>query len=152
MTLNLPAAEKPSRYLLTVSASDGEAFRVKASKEILIERGAAHYSLQTGQRFTKVNEPVTFHYSSEQATDVKPTSYEWLRLEDQHTESAPIPASSTDSLTVTFRQPGTYNLMLRSASGMLLGATSHSVSGNDVNPSGLDETYIEGLARHLLME
>ncbi|ABU75608.1 alpha-2-macroglobulin family protein [Cronobacter sakazakii] len=135
VTLNLPAAEKPSRYLLTVSASDGEAFRVKASKEILIERGAAHYSLQTGQRFTKVNEPVTFHYSSEQATDVKPTSYEWLRLEDQHTESAPIPASSTDSLTVTFRQPGTYNLMLRSASGMLLGATSHSVSGNDVKAS-----------------
>ncbi len=39
VTLNLPAADKPSRYLLTVSASDGAAYRVTTTKEILIERG-----------------------------------------------------------------------------------------------------------------
>ncbi len=39
VALNLPAADKPSRYLLTVSASDGAAYRVTTTKEILIERG-----------------------------------------------------------------------------------------------------------------
>ncbi len=46
VTLNLPAADKPSRYLLTVSASDGAAYRVTTTKEILIERGLAHYSFK----------------------------------------------------------------------------------------------------------
>lgn len=41
VALNLPAADKPSRYLLTVSASDGAAYRVTTTKEILIERGGA---------------------------------------------------------------------------------------------------------------
>lgn len=41
VALNLPAADKPSRYLLTVSASDGAAYRVTTTKEILIERGLA---------------------------------------------------------------------------------------------------------------
>ncbi|HDC1789070.1 TPA: alpha-2-macroglobulin family protein [Salmonella enterica] len=133
VALNLPAAEKPSRYLLTVSASDGEAFRVKASKEILIERDAAHYQIQAAQQFSMVNQSVLFHYRSREASAVKPASYEWLRLEDQYVESAPLPASSSDSFSVTFRQPGTYNLMLKSESGMILGAISHSVSGNDVH-------------------
>lgn len=133
VALELPAAEKPSRYLLTVSASDGEAFRVKASKEILIERGAANYQIQTLQQFSQLNQPVEFRYRSSQATTVKPASYEWLRLEDQQKESAPIPASSDDRFSVTFRKPGTYNLMLKSESGMILGAISHSVSGNDVH-------------------
>ncbi|ELN2579201.1 alpha-2-macroglobulin family protein, partial [Enterobacter kobei] len=78
VALELPAAEKPSRYLLTVSASDGEAFRVKASKEILIERGAANYQIQTPQQFSQLNQPVVFQYRSSQATTVKPASYEWL--------------------------------------------------------------------------
>lgn len=132
VAFNLPAAEKPSRYLLTVSASDGEAFRVKSSKEILIERGVAQYTLETAQRFSQVNESVLFRYSSTQSGTTKVASYEWLRLEDQHRESAPIPASSNDSFSVTFRQPGTYNLMLRSDSGLLLGSISHSVSGKNV--------------------
>ncbi len=37
VALNLPAADKPSRYLLTVSASDGAAYRVTTTKEILID-------------------------------------------------------------------------------------------------------------------
>ncbi len=39
VALNLPPPIKPSRYLLTVSASDGAAYRVTTTKEILIERG-----------------------------------------------------------------------------------------------------------------
>ena len=56
VALNLPAADKPSRYLLTVSASDGAAYRVTTTKEILIERGLAHYSLSTAAQYSNSGE------------------------------------------------------------------------------------------------
>ncbi len=51
--IELPPAEKPSRYMLTIFASDGAAYRVKTSKEILIERGAARYRLSAPQRLQR---------------------------------------------------------------------------------------------------
>lgn len=64
VTLNLPAADKPSRYLLTVSASDGAAYRVTTTKEILIERGLAHYSLSTAAQYSNSGESVVFRYAA----------------------------------------------------------------------------------------
>ncbi|MFO6484397.1 hypothetical protein ACLBR5_12840 [Escherichia coli] len=64
MALNLPAADKPSRYLLTVSASDGAAYRVTTTKEILIERGLAHYSLSTAAQYSNSGESVVFRYAA----------------------------------------------------------------------------------------
>jgi uncharacterized protein YfaS (alpha-2-macroglobulin family) len=77
-TLDLPAAEKPSRYMLTVFASDGAAYRVKTTKEILIDRGAASFSLRAPQRFSAVGDKVAFSYlnegGSEQSKAVTPSS------------------------------------------------------------------------------
>lgn len=64
VALNLPAADKPSRYLLTVSASDGAAYRVTTTKEILIERGLAHYSLSTAAQYSNSGELVVFRYAA----------------------------------------------------------------------------------------
>ncbi|HHJ4328349.1 TPA: MG2 domain-containing protein, partial [Klebsiella pneumoniae] len=88
----LPPADKPSRYLLTVFASDGAAYRVRTSKEILIERGAVHYRLEAPQRFSAAGEAVPFSYRSEQPDAPLPATYEWLRLEDQSRHSASLGA------------------------------------------------------------
>ncbi|MDO9618596.1 MAG: alpha-2-macroglobulin [Pseudomonas sp.] len=129
--LELPAADKPSRYLLTVFASDGAAYRVKTSKEILIERGAAHYRLAAAQRFSRVGERITFGYSAEQPSTLKPARYEWVRLEDQSQGDASLEAESK-GFTIAFERPGTYSITLKNRHGLILGATGHTVSGEGI--------------------
>lgn len=74
VALNLPAADKPSRYLLTVSASDGAAYRVTTTKEILIERGLAHYTLSTAAQYSNSGEPVVFRYAALETSKQVPLS------------------------------------------------------------------------------
>lgn len=127
--LELPAADKPSRYLLTVFASDGAAYRVKTSKEILIERGAARYRLAAPQRFSAVGDKVEFSYAPEQPTELKPKSYRWVRLEDRSTGDG---EAGDGKFVIAFDKPGTYSIELRDAQGQLLGGTGHAVSGEGV--------------------
>ncbi|MCC6074733.1 alpha-2-macroglobulin family protein [Pseudomonas sp. MAHUQ-58] len=126
--LELPAASKPSRYLLSVFASDGAAYRVKTSKEILIERGAAHYRLDTARRFSAVGESVSFGYRSEQPSELVPARYEWVRLEDQSRGGDSLAADARD-FSIAFARPGTYTITLKDAHDLILGATGHVVSG-----------------------
>ncbi|MCY1260279.1 MG2 domain protein [compost metagenome] len=127
--LELPPAEKPSRYLLTIFASDGAAYRVKTSKEILIERGAARYRLDTAQRFSAVGDKVHFRFASEQNTPIEPASWQWVRLEDQSKTDGKVGEGGFD---IAFERPGTYSILLKDQHGQLLGATGHSVSGEGV--------------------
>jgi len=127
--LELPAADKPSRYLLTVFASDGAAYRVKTSKEILIERGAARYRLAAPQRFSAVGDKIEFSYAAEQPTELKPKSYRWVRLEDRSTGDG---EAGDGKFVIAFDKPGTYSIELRDAQGQLLGGTGHAVSGEGV--------------------
>jgi uncharacterized protein YfaS (alpha-2-macroglobulin family) len=129
--MTLPAAEKPSRYLLTIFASDGAAFRVKNTREILIERGAMQYRLSAPQRFSALGTPVTFSYSGQSDAANKPVRYEWVRLEDQSRGSAEL-TDSSGQFTVQFDKPGTYNLNLKNQSGLIVAGTSHTVSGPDM--------------------
>ncbi|MFJ2283142.1 alpha-2-macroglobulin family protein [Pseudomonas sp. NPDC087803] len=134
-TLDLPAADKPSRYMLTVFASDGAAYRVKTTKEILIDRGAASFRLSAPQRFSAVNDKVAFSYAneggSEQSKAVTPSSYSWVRLEDQSTAEGKL-AATDKGFSIAFERPGTYNLTLKDQHGRVLGATGHSVTGDGV--------------------
>lgn len=134
-TLDLPAADKPSRYMLTVFASDGAAYRVKTTKEILIERGAASFSLKAPQRFSAVGDKVQFSYAnentSEQAKILKPNRYGWVRLEDQSTGEGKL-AAGDSGFSLAFERPGTYNLTLKDEHDRVLGGTSHSVTGDGV--------------------
>lgn len=127
--LDLPAADKPSRYMLTVFASDGAAYRVKTSKEILIERGAARYRVNAPQRFSAAGEPVEFSYAAEQTTAIQPKAYRWLRLEDRSSGDGAV---ADGKFAITFDKPGTYSVELRDSNGQLLGGTGHSVSGDGV--------------------
>ncbi|MHA7848612.1 alpha-2-macroglobulin family protein [Serratia sp. D1N4] len=126
--LDLPAVDKPSRYLLTIFASDGAAYRVKTTREILIERGASRYEIAAPKRFSQAGEQVAFSFRNVQGSGATPTTYEWLRLEDRQLTTAPLPAAD-QSFTIAFEKPGTYTVTLRSEQGMILGATSHTVSG-----------------------
>ncbi|MBX8474243.1 alpha-2-macroglobulin family protein [Pseudomonas cichorii] len=134
-SLDLPAADKPSRYMLTVFASDGAAYRVKTTREILIDRGAASFRLTAPRRFSAVGEKVAFSYqnegSSEPVKSVTPSSYKWVRLEDQTSGGDKLAATAKD-FSLTFERPGTYNLTLLDEHGRLLGATGHSVTGDGV--------------------
>jgi uncharacterized protein YfaS (alpha-2-macroglobulin family) len=134
-TLDLPAADKPSRYMLTVFASDGAAYRVKTTKEILIDRGAASFSLRAPQRFSAVGDKVVFTYAneggSEQSKTVTPSSYSWVRLEDQSTGEGKL-AATDKGFTLAFDRPGTYNLALKDDHGRVVGATGHSVTGDGI--------------------
>ncbi|UVL83371.1 alpha-2-macroglobulin family protein [Pseudomonas sp. B21-028] len=134
-TLELPAADKPSRYTLTVFASDGAAYRVKTTKEILIDRGAANFRLSARQRFSASGEKVAFSYvnegGSEQSKAVTPAGYAWVRLEDQSTGEGKLTAKDK-GFTVAFDRPGTYNLTLKDDHGRVIGAAAHAVTGEGV--------------------
>ncbi|MGH8348515.1 MAG: alpha-2-macroglobulin family protein, partial [Pseudomonas sp.] len=131
--LDLPAADKPSRYMLTVFASDGAAYRVKTTKEILIDRGAANFRLSAPRRFSAVGDKVAFSYTreGEQVEAVSPGSYGWVRLEDQSTGEGKL-AATDKGFTLAFDRPGTYNLALKDDHGRVVGATGHSVTGEGV--------------------
>ncbi|WP_395790126.1 alpha-2-macroglobulin family protein [Aquimonas sp.] len=133
--IELPAATTPSRYLLTVFASDGAAYRVRSSKEILIERGAAQYRLQAERRFSAVGDTLRLRYSAEgdQRGDA-PQRYTWVRLEDRSRGEGAL-AADADSFELRLPQPGTYNISLLNQHGQILGGTGHAVSGDGVRAS-----------------
>ena len=92
---SLPAATEPSRYVLTALATDGAAYRVRTSKEILVERGSASYKLSTDRQFSKPGETVTFNFTPSQrnasVTDAAPASqWEWIRLENRARQTGEI--------------------------------------------------------------
>lgn len=129
--IELPPAAEPSRYLLSLFASDGAAYRVRSSREILIERGADRYRLHAARRFSALGDSVRFRFEREAVGDAPlqtPRHYTWLRLEDRSTGRAELRAGS-DHFDLRLPRPGTYSLQLRDAGGQILGAASHAVSG-----------------------
>ena len=142
----LPAAEQPSRYVLTALATDGAAYRVRTTREILVERGSGAYKLAAQRRFSAPGESVTFTFtaspragSATAAELPKPARWERLRLDgrgkDGTKDSGAMPAG--DTLALSFDQPGSYTVSLRDDKGRLIGATSHWVSGEGLKaPAG----------------
>lgn len=132
VALELPAAKEPSRYIVTLLANDAAAWRVKSTREILIERGLTPYRLQASRQFSAPGETVTFEWQAESAApaiDSVPASYELLRLEDRSRQSGTI-AAGASSLDLPLTDSGSYTLSLRDEAGNLLAATNHWVSGD----------------------
>lgn len=138
----LPAADQPSRYVLTALATDGAAYRVRMSKELLVERGSSAYRLTADRQFSKPGEPVGFRFTPSArpgnagADAARPVRWETLRLENRATESGTV-AASGDTLPVKFAAPGSYTVTLRDGKGRIVAATSHWVSGDGLKaPAG----------------
>ncbi|HEV8585116.1 MAG TPA: MG2 domain-containing protein, partial [Methylomirabilota bacterium] len=123
----LPAAEQPSRYVLTLLASDAAAYRVRTTREILIERGAALYTLAAPRRFSAPGETVPFTISPARGGPEAPVRWERMRLENRARDEGLVRPGAP--LALTFAEPGSYTVSLRDPAGRLVGATSHWVAG-----------------------
>ncbi|MCA3135381.1 MAG: alpha-2-macroglobulin family protein [Rhodocyclaceae bacterium] len=131
----LPPATQPSRYVITALATDGAAFRVKTTRELLIERSLAAYSLKAPRRFSAPGETVAFAIAAVTPGPSAPAQWEWIRLEDRGQASGPMPKG--DALEIVFGQPGTYTVQLRDGRNNIIGGTSHWVSGGSAKaPAG----------------
>jgi hypothetical protein len=139
---SLPAAREPSRYILTVLATDGAAYRVRATKEILVERAAGTYAVKAERAFSAINEAVFFSFQAVGGISAMPVSWDWLRLEDRQKNSGKL--ADSGKFSITFATPGTYTVSLRDASGNIVGATSHYVSGGSIGaPQGSIEMLFD---------
>ncbi len=124
----LPPATEPSRYILTVLAADGAAYRVKTTRELLIARSASSYQLKAARQFSDPGQAVHFDLVADGQATVRPVRWEMVQLEQQtKTSGAFNPAAK--GWDVTFPTSGSYQLNLRDERGNLLAAASHWVSG-----------------------
>jgi len=138
--LELPAAKEPSRYVVTVFANDGAAYRVKVTRELLIARGATPYKLSTTSNFTTPGQNVSFTLTpmpvvgGPSGASAPPAKWDLVRLETRtRTEGTLAPdAKGNATFPVKFDQPGSYTLSVRDAAGNLLAASSHWVAGDGV--------------------
>jgi uncharacterized protein YfaS (alpha-2-macroglobulin family) len=146
--LKLPAAKDPSRYVITVLASDGAAYRVRITRELLVARGVTPYTLGTASQFTQPGAKVDFTLAAQTLPPALvsgnpintmpaqvPAHWELTRLEDQTKQSGDLDAASsaaTSTFPVTFPQAGSYTLSVKDQHGNLLAATSHWVAGNGI--------------------
>lgn len=133
----LPPSAQPSRYVLSVLATDGAAYRVRAAKELLIERSAGHYALHTPAAFSAPGDkiPFTFEALKTSSSDLLPVKWQAQRLEDRRIGSGTVQNGSR--FEVTFNEPGTYTVSLLDRYGNILGARSHYVTGGSIKaPQG----------------
>ncbi len=130
---SLPAAKDPSRYVLTTFASDGAAYRVKATKELLIERSASAYELHATQQFSQPDSDVQFEFEAVASgiTPALPVRYEVVRLETQ-TRSGGKLDTAAKKFAVKFADSGSYTVLLYDDKGNVLGASAHWVAGSGV--------------------
>jgi uncharacterized protein YfaS (alpha-2-macroglobulin family) len=134
---SLPPAKEPSRLILSLLATDGAAYRVKSSRELLVERAAASWRLVGQTKFTLSGAPVSFRLEPENPAHSPeiPASWEIVRQEDQNRMSGALDESVFDARTRTWRPkldiPGSYSLLLRSADGQIVGTAAHWVGGED---------------------
>lgn len=129
---NLPEAQEPSRYLLSILAQDGAAYRVRADKEILVERSAHVWQISAPTQFSEPGKRVNFSFTSQSmgddAASNRPVHWEAQRLEDRSVVQGDVPAQG-NSVAVDFATSGSYTVRLRNSHGSLVAATSHWVTG-----------------------
>lgn len=131
VAFTLPAAADPSRYILTILATDGAAYRVKSTRELLIERSSTSYQLKAARRFSEPGQRVHFDLMAEGAAGHRPVRWEIVRLESQTTTSGAFEPTAR-GWDLDFPGPGSYQSSLRDGRGNVVAATTHWVSGEGV--------------------
>lgn len=131
VNFTLPPATDPSRYILTVLATDGAAYRVRATRELMIERSSTTFQLKPARQFSDPGQSVHFDLIADGQGTARPVRWEMVQLEKQtKTGGAFDPAAK--GWDVTFPASGSYQLSLRDERGNLLAAASHWVAGDGV--------------------
>ncbi len=124
----LPAAREPSRLVLTMLATDGAAYRVRSSRELLVERAAGSWKIVSDSNFSRVGDKIGLRLEAENDEAVPPATWEIIRLEDRTRTNGTFDKASREWWP-ELAQPGSYSLLLRDETGSIVGATSHWVSG-----------------------
>lgn len=124
----LPPAKEPSRYAITVLATDGAAYRVRATRELLVERGAGLVRLHAPRQVSAAGEMVEFALASVGPHADKPVRWDAVQLETQTKTGGDI-AAGASRLGILFSASGSYTVMVRDAHGNVLGAAAHWVAG-----------------------
>jgi hypothetical protein len=126
---NLPPAQTPSRYVLSVISTDGAAYRVTASQEIRIPPGAPAYALTAANRLSRIGEVVAFTATPLGAFTGTPARWEAIRLEDQSQFTG---AATGPGFTVRFDRSGSYTVNLKDREGRIAGSLEHWVAGPEL--------------------
>ncbi len=131
----LPAAKEPSRLVLSVLATDGATQRVRATKELLVERAASAWRLQADRRFAEPAKAVTWTLAKQEGgvDATVPTQWVALHQESQTRTNGPI-AAGASTFVLSLQRPGSYTVELRDAQDRLLGAAPFWVSGGELKP------------------
>ncbi|MDR0439677.1 MAG: alpha-2-macroglobulin family protein [Candidatus Accumulibacter sp.] len=130
---SLPPVKEPSRLVLSILATDGAAYRVRKTQELLIERAAANWRLTSARRFSMPGEPLHFALEPETPDSEKtalPALWEIVRLEDRTTTSGAFDAAAR-VWSPTLERPGSYSLLLRDGEGRIVAAATHWVGNRD---------------------
>jgi len=128
---HLPPATEPSRYAVTVMASDGAAYRVKMTREFLVERGANPWQLSTARRFSAPDQTVRFTLKALGEGGRAPTRWEAQQLESGQRFEGTI-GEDAQHIDVPFARSGSYMVRIRDDHGNLLGAIAHWVTGDEL--------------------
>ena len=133
--INLPEVKTPSRYILSALATDGAAYRVRQTQELLIERAANVWRVNAASRFSAPDTAVHFNVSADAGVPLekstKPSQWKWVRLEDQSQEQGKL-ADDAKGFDIKFGKSGSYTVSILAEDGTLLGAASHWVSGTEL--------------------
>ncbi|GHU05803.1 UPF0192 protein [Betaproteobacteria bacterium] len=156
----LPPAKEPSRLILSMLATDGAAYRVRNSRELLVERAAANWKLISERKFTLPGEHVRFRLEPENPASEQlalPAQWEIVRLENQQKTSGAFKADARE-WTPEITRPGSYSLTLRDDKGNLVAGAAHWVGGEGVEaiPGTIEmvpdkERYQRGETAEVLM-
>lgn len=134
--ISLPEVKEPSRYILSTLATDGAAYRVRHTQELLIERAPNVWKVHAPSRFTTPEQTVhfTLNADTKSLTEViaKPTKWKWVRLEDQSQDDGKFTADTAGGFNIQFKKSGSYTVSVLAEDGTLLGAVSHWVSGAEL--------------------
>lgn len=134
--LKLPETSEPSRYVLTILASDQAAYRVRMTREVLVERGPNLYHVRADKQFGQANNSVRFQYQLANGSgEQKPVRYRVIRLEDQSESDGKL--GNGNSFDVNFKQSGSYSVELLDKNDNLIGATNYWVQGSDMQAAPL---------------
>lgn len=132
---SLPAAKEPSRLILSALATDGAAYRVRTTRELLVERAAATWRLSGERHFTKPGEKVVLRLEAAGENPAAPVKWEVVRLEDQSRSQGSFKAETVagaQAWSLSLDRAGSYSLLLRDEAGNIVAATNHWVSGDGV--------------------
>lgn len=132
-SFELPEVSVPSRYILNVKSKDEASFRVKASKELLIELDTPTFSIVSEKLFSNIGTSVQFGLEKQITLSEKENKgdLKWkvIRLEDQTIQEGKI---SGLNFEIKFEKGGTYKILVLNKNGHVVAGKSHMVRGKDL--------------------